>query len=366
MPDCCGRAICRYITGSTKSAENLRTMILEMPDRKFNGLFFHGVIIMKKNINILNQPKSQNPKVSVIVPVYNVKPEFIEQALNSLFNQTLKEIEIIVVNDCSSDTDTIKYLTRLQKDPRIKYIKLNQNSGLSCARNVGLKNATGDYIGFLDSDDWVSDDFYQKLYENCLRYDCDISCGILRLYENGKYTNLDKHPRMLAKKSRLKYKYISNGSVASKLFKKELFNNIIFPRGRFYEDNVVLLKTFIKSKKIFFENSVFYNYRANPCSIIHNPIHQDKRVSDDIYILHSIYKIAKQQSKEDGDLIINTFLNILFLPHEYANNNDYYNEINRIFDKKYITKINYKHDKTYTLKHFIQNVIKHIFSNKGL
>ena len=65
MPDCCGRAICRYITGSTKSAENLRTMILEMPDRKFNGLFFHGVIIMKKNINILNSFRQYQRKRKV-------------------------------------------------------------------------------------------------------------------------------------------------------------------------------------------------------------------------------------------------------------------------------------------------------------
>lgn len=295
---------------------------------------------MKHKIHL----QSYKPNVSVIVPVYNVKPEFIQQALESLLNQTIQDIEIIVVNDCSSDIETVKYLAQIQSNPRIKYIKLCRNSGLSCARNAGLQIATGNYVGFLDSDDWVSPDFYEKLYTNCLKYKCDISCGILRLCDNGIYTNLDNHTTLLAYSPESKYKYISNGSVASKLFKRELFNNIKFPKGRLYEDNVVLLKTFIAAKQIFFDDSVFYNYRSNPASIVHNPVYKNKRVRDNAYILGQIHKIAKQQPKKDCDLITDTFLKILFLPNEYINNFLYRFRINFIFGKKHIKKFYQKNN----------------------
>ena len=103
-----------------------------------------------------------NIKVSIIVPVYNVE-KYLAQCLDSLINQTLKEIEIICVNDGSKDNSAKILTAYAQKYVRIKIIN-QTNQGLSAARNNGISVATGEYIGFVDSDDWVDIDFYKKLY----------------------------------------------------------------------------------------------------------------------------------------------------------------------------------------------------------
>ena len=113
------------------------------------------------------------PKVSVIVPVYNVE-KYIDKCLKSLVNQTLSDIEIIVVNDGSTDnSETIikQYLEKYQN--KIKYV-IKQNGGLSDARNYGMKFATGEYIAFLDSDDYVDNTIYEKMYNKATEEQCDF------------------------------------------------------------------------------------------------------------------------------------------------------------------------------------------------
>ncbi len=102
-------------------------------------------------------------KVSVIIPIYNVEP-YLRKCLDSVCNQTLEDIEIICINDCSTD-NSLAILNEYQdKDNRIKIIDFKENKGASVARNTGMAQAAGEYIGFVDSDDWVSVDFYEKLY----------------------------------------------------------------------------------------------------------------------------------------------------------------------------------------------------------
>ena len=105
---------------------------------------------------------SQKIKVSIIVPVYNVE-KYLKRCLDSITNQTLKELEIICINDGSTD-NSLKILKQYaHKDKRISIIN-KQNEGLSVARNTGMEAASGEYIGFVDSDDWIDLDFYKKLY----------------------------------------------------------------------------------------------------------------------------------------------------------------------------------------------------------
>ena len=122
-------------------------------------------------------------KVSVIVPAYNVEG-YINDCLESLVNQTLKEIEIIVVNDGSTDR-TSEIISKFSaKDSRMKIIN-QENQGLSAARNNGMQQATGEYIGFVDSDDYIDLDFYEKLYEAAKTNDADISvASILKHKKN--------------------------------------------------------------------------------------------------------------------------------------------------------------------------------------
>ena len=120
------------------------------------------------------------PKISVIIPVYNVE-RFLKKCLESVINQTLSDLEIICINDGSTDKSLSILNSFAQKDNRI--IVINQdNQGQSCARNAGLSIATGKYIGFVDSDDWIDLDFYEKLYNTAKKYNADIAAaGIKRL-----------------------------------------------------------------------------------------------------------------------------------------------------------------------------------------
>ena len=114
-------------------------------------------------------------KVSIIVPVYNTE-KFLKKCLNSLINQTLKEIEIICVDDGSTDNSPTILNDFIKKDNRIKVIH-QENSGISVTRNRAVSVAQGEYIGFVDSDDWVDEDFFEKLYNASQKYNSDIVAG---------------------------------------------------------------------------------------------------------------------------------------------------------------------------------------------
>ena len=126
-------------------------------------------------------------KVSIVVPVYNVE-QFLPDCLDSLTNQTLKDIEIICVNDGSPD-NSLKILEEYaQNDDRVKIIT-QENQGVSAARNAGLKTAVGEYIGFVDPDDWIDLDFYSKLYDAIQESNADISVATIMR----KQGNLEKY-----------------------------------------------------------------------------------------------------------------------------------------------------------------------------
>ena len=125
-------------------------------------------------------------KVSIIVPVFNVE-QFLGKCLDSLVNQTLKDIEIICVNDGSTDNSLEILNNYAKQDLRIKIIN-KKNSGLSTARNTGMKIAQGKYIGFVDSDDWVDLDFYEKLYNSAIKNNADIAVSeIYEVHWNRKF-----------------------------------------------------------------------------------------------------------------------------------------------------------------------------------
>lgn len=127
-------------------------------------------------------------KISVIVPVYNVE-EYLRKCLDSVLNQTLRDIEIICVDDGSTDSLWEILKEYAQKDDRIKLIQ-KENGGLSSARNAAMQVAKGDYIGFVDSDDWIDPDFLRKLYVAAEKYGADSACAsIKRPYSSGRVRN---------------------------------------------------------------------------------------------------------------------------------------------------------------------------------
>ena len=175
-----------------------------------------------------------SPKLSVIVPVYNVS-EYLTKCLDTLINQSLKDIEIILVNDASPDPEDDSICTSFsKKDDRIKYIIHHENRGLGGARNTGIKAASTDYVGFVDSDDWVELDMFEKLYKAIQKNNTDISqCYFME--HKGGFSNVRKLKRFRKKRDLLN---ATNVLFWNKLFRKELFtkNNIFFPEKHSLED----------------------------------------------------------------------------------------------------------------------------------
>lgn len=133
-----------------------------------------------------------NPLISVIVPIYNVE-KYLVRCVDSIVNQTYKNLEIILVDDGSPDRCPQMCDDYAEKDSRIKVVH-KKNGGLSDARNAGMAVATGEYISFIDSDDWIETSMFELLLNNIFQYDCEISCGGIkaRRIGNSWYWDLDK------------------------------------------------------------------------------------------------------------------------------------------------------------------------------
>lgn len=225
------------------------------------------------------------PRLSIIVPVYNVE-KYLPQCLDSLVNQTLKEIEIILVNDGSTDNSEAICRTYAEKDNRI-IVCSKANGGLSDARNYGLRQAKSKIVGFVDSDDYIDLNMFQVLLELKEKSNAEIAVGGVKMATNdGKVymvraveieTVSNCHDAM---EELLKSKKILN-SVCNKIFDSSLFEQIEFPVGKLYEDEYVTYKLFDQADRIAMTNQVFYYYRSSPNSITHKAF--SEREFDRIY-----------------------------------------------------------------------------------
>jgi glycosyltransferase involved in cell wall biosynthesis len=214
------------------------------------------------------------PKVSIIVPVYNVE-KYLEKCLDSLINQTLKDIEIICINDGSLD-NSINILEKYAiKDNRLKIIS-QKNAGLSAARNTGINAASGDYIGFCDSDDWVSLDFYEKLYKCAVQNNTDIACGEIIKIRKGKEKKFLTYNNETIAKTYLEklqscnvpdYSYVWNKIYRLSKIKK---HNLYFEEGITYEDIIFSPQALFYLDKTVTIKNTYYYYLSRKTSITHN------------------------------------------------------------------------------------------------
>ena len=134
------------------------------------------------------------PKISVIVPVYNVE-QYLDRCIESITNQTLRDIEIILVDDKSPDKSPQKCDDWAKRDKRIKVIHKSINAGLGFARNTGLENAIGEYVTFVDSDDWIDLNMYSDLYLQCKKYNADIIYSGLKRIDDSEHISFLPHPQ---------------------------------------------------------------------------------------------------------------------------------------------------------------------------
>ncbi len=206
-------------------------------------------------------------KVSVIVPVYNVE-KYLRKCLDSLVNQTLKDIEIIIVNDGSKDHSDIIIEEYSNKYSHITAFK-KENGGLSSARNFGIERATGEYIAFVDSDDWVESEMYEKMYLKAKEHDFDlIMCDFKEIHENETkvYTCHLDHD-LFTKEDIQKHMIDYYPSAWNKLYKRSLFKNLQFKEGVWFEDVEFGYRLLPYVHSIGIVNNPFYNYLIRKGSI---------------------------------------------------------------------------------------------------
>ena len=230
-----------------------------------------------------------NELISVIIPVYNVE-KFLPYSLDRVINQTYKNLEIILINDGSTDNSKAICKQYEEKDNRIKLIN-QKNQGAAVARNTGLDNASGKYIGFVDSDDVISLEFYTGLYKLLKETDSDISeCASVQISEddlfnkNYKFDNIDNidfiTTNSLGALNRINSEeiYITGKSIVvwNKLYKRQLFNDIRFPIGKKYEDDLTTYKIFNKINKLASTEKVLYNYVQRKNSLMHKEFSMDR------------------------------------------------------------------------------------------
>ena len=210
------------------------------------------------------------PKISVIVPVYKVEP-YLRKCLDSIVGQTYENLEILLVDDGSPDNCGAICDEYAAKDPRITVIH-QENAGLSAARNAALDIARGDYIGFVDSDDWIEPDMYEYLMTNALQDRADIAiCGHWVEYPDRSVPMgwpraelMDRSDGLCA----LLTDQVLHNHVWDKLWKKELFDGVRFPVGRNYEDVAVAYRLFEAADRILCLPEQKHHYLIRSDSII--------------------------------------------------------------------------------------------------
>lgn len=210
-------------------------------------------------------------KISVIVPVYNVE-NYLRKCLDSLVNQTLQEIEILVVNDGSRD-DSSKIIDEFQREFPDKISSFTkENGGLSDARNFGLDRANGEFIGFVDSDDYVSESMFATMYDLAKKHDAEmVICNLQKVDENGNVTQkLTQIPNMPEKIDLEKnFSVFSDISyfACNKIFKRELFQNKRFKKGIHFEDIELIPQILLECKTLAQTQSYHYQYLERTDSI---------------------------------------------------------------------------------------------------
>ncbi len=216
-----------------------------------------------------------NKKISVIVPAYNAQ-ETIERCVLSIKNQSYSNIEIIVVNDGSSD-ETEKIVQRIaDRDSKVRLITI-PNGGVSHARNVGIDNATGDFITFVDSDDYIDYEMYAYLMDLVPKYDADIAqCSYKNINPDGSIVLVGNNEKIIEQSRDEAVKCLISGRLFSgglwnKVYRATLFENIRLDEHiKYNEDVLANFYLFEKANKSVYSDIAFYNYVANHDSSTHS------------------------------------------------------------------------------------------------
>lgn len=244
--------------------------------------------------------------ISVVIPMYNAE-KYVEKCLNSLLKQTYKDLEIIIVNDGSKDNSQTICERFAEQDKRITLIN-TENRGAGSARNTGIEVAKGEYISFIDSDDYVCPDYYERLLHMLEKAGADIAIGKyqrisehdeMKFINSGEVKECTNLEELLVLYGEDEDRYINAVLVTNKLFKRELFEeNVRFPIGRLIDDEFIIYKLIYKSKKIVYTDDVMYAYVQSDSSVMRTNF-KEQRVHDTIDVYDEVYKFFKENGTEE-------------------------------------------------------------------
>lgn len=291
-----------------------------------------------------------NELISIIVPVYNVE-RYLEKCVNSIINQTYKNLEIILVDDGATDSSGNMCDELAKSDNRIK-VYHKENGGLSDARNYGVERATGDYIGFVDSDDYIDSEMYEELYEAIKKENVDVvECNLkiiypdrVELFTEQKYYNVYTKQEYLEEYLKIEKIF---GSACVRLIKSDIAKKLKFPVGKLYEDTYYAYDLIEKVDRYVIMNNPYYNYLMRENSITNTKF--NPRIFDLIEIVEKFRKTTYENYpglKEAADCrkmyAYFSVLNSILLEENYRDN-EYYSEILSYFKRNYISLLKNKY-----------------------
>lgn len=234
----------------------------------------------------------QNPLVSVIVPVYNVDI-YLKECLESIVNQTYAHLEILLINDASTDDGKAICEAYAKQDRRVTCIHLSDNVGLSAARNIGIENATGEFLTFVDSDDFLALNFIEQLLNRAVKHAADLVISSFYSFDEEQRVFLFHHAQwtdsLLPLDDLLVKRYARQTSefitAWGKLYHRRLFNGSIplrFQKGRLFEDLYLTHRCFLQSAKIWYLPEPLYCWRQKRVSSITSMPLSEKGARDEL------------------------------------------------------------------------------------
>lgn len=279
------------------------------------------------------------PKVSVVLPIYNVE-KYISKCLDSVINQTLGDIEIICVNDCSTDNSAYIVEEYMKKDNRVRLINHKENKGLGLSRNTGIYESSCSYIVFIDSDDYISNNFVEELYNTAIKYNSDI-VFTNNIYTVNESTNKIKpyyHNRVSIWNRNYKKSYLEGISYFNvntfekentpeyplvvawnKLYKKDFFlkKNLFFSDFRIAEDVDMFYRLLLYSPIMSYNNNAKYYYLQRSTSLAGNVSHTNKIPTAILDVFKNVFNNYNSINK--SLLIDSNYYNFISLMHTFNN-----------------------------------------------
>lgn len=310
--------------------------------------------------------------VSVVIPVFNTS-QYLDQCLSSVLNQTYANIEVICVNDASTDNSLEILNAWAQKDHRIVIIDSQINKGQGWARNLAIRKARGQYIGIVDSDDFISMDMYESLIANSSNCTADIVVGNVYAYHSDKNQNIYNFTSEIEDVITIKRSILVNGCrMSTSIIRKSIFSNynLWYPEGVIYEDNANSAPIFLIANKIniCYNSEPFYFYRINNVSTtrsLNNTRCWDRLLTANMFLNHTKRLNLYETYKEEIDYsywslyVKNSIIYAIFsfTRYQYGKVKDFIREYNKMSGGLSMIRKNIYYTQDRTLQKYICAVI---------